>query len=114
MNNLKNDAYYIEKILTDLKFISKHMSIVSKDEFEQNEVLLDSMLFRLIQVSENAKRMSDDYKLSRADIPWRDISGLRNRVVHDYGSVDLKIVYSTLVDDVPVLIELFEIGAMAK
>ena len=37
MNNLKNDAYYIEKILTDLKFISKHMSNVSKDEFEQNE-----------------------------------------------------------------------------
>lgn len=108
MNNLKNDAYYIEKILTDLKFISKHMSNVSKDEFEQNEVLLDSMLFRLIQVSENAKRMSDEYKLSRTDIPWRDILGLRNRVVHDYGSVDLKIVYSTLVDDVPALIELFE------
>ena len=58
MNNLKNDAYYIEKILTDLKFITKHISNVSKDEFEQNEVLLDSMLFRLIQVSENAKRMS--------------------------------------------------------
>ncbi len=52
--------------------------------------------------------MSDEYKLSRTDIPWRDISGLRNRVVHDYGSVDLKIVYSTLVDDVPALIELFE------
>ena len=114
MNNLKNDSYYIEKILNDLKFISKHMANVSKDEFEQNEVLLDSMLFRLIQVSENAKRMSDEYKLNRTDIPWGDISGLRNRVVHDYGSVDLKIVYSTLVDDVPVLIELFEIGAMAK
>lgn len=84
------------------------MSNVSKDEFEQNEVLLDSMLFRLIQVSENAKRISDDYKLIRTDIPWKDVSGLRNRVVHDYGSVDLKIVYSTLVDDVLALIELFE------
>ena len=39
MNNLKNDTYYIEKILTDLKFISKHMSNVSKEEFEKNEIL---------------------------------------------------------------------------
>lgn len=114
MNNPKNDNYYIQKILTDLKFISKYMSGVSKDEFEQNEILLDSMLFRLIQVSENTRRLSDDYKTSRADIPWRDISGLRNRVVHDYGSVDLKIVYSTLVDDVPELIELFEKELITK
>ena len=114
MNNLKNDTYYIEKILTDLKFISKHISNVSKDEFEQNEVLLDSMLFRLIQISENTKRLSDEYKLSRTDIPWRDISGLRNRLVHDYGAVDLKIVYSTLGDDVPVLIGLFENELMIK
>lgn len=114
MNNLKNDTYYIEKILTDLKFISKHISNVSKDEFEQNEVLLDSMLFRLIQVSENTKRLSDEYKMGRNDIPWRDISGLRNRLVHDYGGVDLKIVYSTLVDDVPVLIGLFENELMIK
>ena len=84
------------------------MSGVSKNEFEQNEILLDSMLFRLIQVSENTRKLSDVYKSSWTDIPWRDISGLRNRVVHDYGSVDLKIVYSTLVDDVPELIELFE------
>lgn len=114
MNNLKNDNYYIEKILTDLKFISKHISNVSKDEFERNEVLLDSMLFRLIQISENTKRLSDEYKLSRTDIPWRDISGLRNRLVHDYGGVDLKIVYSTLIDDVPVLIGLFENELMIK
>lgn len=114
MNNPKNDNYYIEKILTDLKFISKYMSDVSKDEFEQNEILLDSMLFRLIQVSENTRKLSDEYKFNRADIPWRDIAGLRNRVVHDYGSVDLKIVYSTLVDDVPELIELFETEFIAK
>ncbi len=114
MNNLKDDTYYIEKILTDLKFISKHISNVSKDEFEQNEVLLDSMLFRLIQVSENTKRLSDEYKMGRNDIPWKDILGLRNRLVHDYGGVDLKIVYSTLVDDVPVLIGLFENELMIK
>lgn len=84
------------------------MSGISKAEINGNEVLLDSMLFRLIQVYENAKRLSDDYKETRKDIPWRNISGLRNRVVHDYGNVDLEVVYSTLTVDVPDLIKMFE------
>lgn len=108
MNNPKNDDYYIEKILTDLRFIVKHMKGISKQELRNNEILLDSMLFRLIQMYENAKKLNASYKAARSDIPWRDISGLRNRVVHDYGNVDLEIVFATLTEDVPYLIELFE------
>lgn len=107
MNNLKNDDYYIEKILTDLRFIVKHMEGISKQELQNNEILLDSMMFRLIQMYENTKKLTDSYKSTRNDIPWRDISGLRNRVVHDYGNVDLEIVFAALTEDVPFLIELF-------
>lgn len=76
---------------------------------EQNEILLDSMLFRLIQVQENAKKLTDAYKIAHDDIPWTDIAGLRNRIVHDYGNVDLDVVYQTLSQDVPELIALFEV-----
>ena len=62
-----------------------------KDNFElTQEVLLDSMLFRMIQISENAKKLSDEYKLHRGNVPWNAIYGLRNRIVHDYGNVDRK------------------------
>lgn len=108
MNNPKNDEYYIEKILTDLRFIIKHITDVSRQELESNEVLLDSMLFRLIQIHENSQKLTAAYKEKRTDIPWRDISGLRNRVVHDYGNVNLEIVYSALTEDVPLLVEMFE------
>lgn len=114
MNNPKNDAYYIEKILTDLRFIVRHTADISRQELEENEVLLDSMMFRLIQLHENAQRLTDAYKASRTDIPWRDISGLRNRVVHDYGNVNLEIVYVTLTADVPMLISLFERQSLTK
>ena len=66
------------------------------------------MLFRLIQIQENAKKLSDAYKLTHYDIPWVDIAGLRNRIVHDYGNVDLEIVYITLTEDIPSLISQFE------
>jgi uncharacterized protein with HEPN domain len=106
MDNPKNDTYYINKIHEDLSFIMKHMRDVSQDDLGQNEVLLDSMMFRLIQISENAKKLSDTYKVVHKDIPWTAIYGLRNRIVHDYGNVDLSIVYSTLKDDIPQIIEL--------
>ncbi|MEE1314261.1 MAG: HepT-like ribonuclease domain-containing protein [Faecalimonas sp.] len=39
------------------------------------------------------------------DVPWTDIYGLRNRIVHEYGHIDLQIVYDTLVYDIPELAE---------
>lgn len=108
MDKTKDDIYYVKKIMTDLYFIKDHISGVAKSELEHNEILLDSMLFRLIQVCENTKKLTDDYKISRCDIPWRDIAGLRNRLVHDYGNVDLEIVYETLAVDMPMLIRMFE------
>ena len=104
MDNTKNDAYYIDKIIDDLKFIIKHMEDVNEEDLGENEVLLDSMMFRLIQISENAKSLSDEYKDNISDIPWSDIYGLRNRIVHDYGNVDLGIIFSTLKDDIPELL----------
>lgn len=108
MNNKKNDTYYVEKIINDLKFIIKHMKDTTKEELNNNDLLWDSMMFRLIQISENSKSLTDEYKSRCKDIPWRDISGLRNRIVHDYGNVDIEIVYNTLTVDIPALLELFE------
>lgn len=106
MDNIKNDFYYIQKIQKDLRFIVLHMQDVDMEELGNNEVLLDSMLFRMIQVSENAKKLSDEYKEEKSNIPWNALSGLRNRIVHDYGNVDLHIVYETLKNDIPDLLEL--------
>ena len=60
MDNLKNDTYYIQKIIQDLNFIVLHMKDICIEELNENEVLLDSMLFRMIQLSENAKKLSDE------------------------------------------------------
>ena len=104
MNNPKDDRYYVEKILTDSYFIVKHMNGVTIKALGENEVLLDSMSFRLIQIQENAKKLTDAYKAAHKTIPWTDIAGLRNHIVHNYGNVDLGILFSTLKDDIPYLI----------
>ena len=106
MDNVKNDAYYIKRLKQDLEFVVTHMKNVDIEELNANEVLLDSMLFRMIQISENAKKLSDEYKLHRGKRSWNAIFGLRNRIVHDYGNVDLNVVFETLKHDIPELLEI--------
>ena len=60
----------------------------------------------MIQISENAAKLPKVLKEENSSIPWVKISGLRNRIVHDYGSVDYSIVYETVVKDLPYLLEL--------
>ena len=108
MDNVKNDEYFIQTIMTDLSFVVEHTKNIDQDELYRNEILLDSMLFRLIQISENANKLSDEYKDEHNNIPWTAIYGLRNRIVHDYGNVDMEIVYSTLKDDIPELLEMIK------
>lgn len=106
MDNVKNDNYYIQKIRLDLEFIVIHMKNVDIEELNENEILLDSMLFRMIQLSENAKKLTEQYKQKHNNIPWNAMYGLRNRIVHDYGNVDLNVVFETLKNDIPELLEM--------
>ena len=108
MDNVKNDAWYIGRILEDLAFIRKHMKNVDQKAFSENEILQDSMMFRLIQISEDTRKLTDGYKDEHSSIPWMAISGLRNRIVHDYGNVDFSIVFDTLKKDIPDLMDSME------
>lgn len=96
----KNNQYYLEKMKENTEFILEHMNGVSKEQLEADPVLQDSMMLRLVQISENAKNLTDEFREQHSHIPWTDIYGLRNRIVHDYGHVDLGIVYDTLTQDV--------------
>ncbi len=103
MDNLKNDRYYLGKILTDLSFILAHTEGITKEEFTENEILIDSVLFRLIQVSENSDRLTENFRMRHDNIPWHAMKGMRNRIVHEYGDVDLTIIYDTVTQDLPKL-----------
>lgn len=106
----KDNRYYLEKMMENANFILNHMEGVSKRELEINEILLDSMMLRLVQISEDSRNLSDSFKEANPQIPWTDIYGLRNRIVHDYGHVDLGILYDTLTIDIPDIKEFIEVS----
>ena len=75
MDNTKNDHYYLDKIKTDLAFIVAHMKDVDAQELNDNEILLDSMLFRMIQISENVKKISTEYRENEKELTVLSIVG---------------------------------------
>jgi uncharacterized protein with HEPN domain len=103
----KNDPYYVEKIAKDIDFVIKHTLGMTKEALEINEVLIDSILFRFIQISENTKRLSDDFRIKHAEISWVSVIGLRSKIVHDYGDIRLDVIYQTIQMDLPKLKEVF-------
>ena len=104
MDNKKDNAYYTKKIITDLSFILENTKNFSQEEIEANEILVDSIMFRLIQIAENSDKLTENFKTQHSFIPWRAMKGMRNRIVHEYGNVDLSVVYDTVKKDIPALL----------
>lgn len=108
MDNKKDNAYYVKKIVTDLAFIIEHTRGLTQRELEENEILVDSVMFRLIQVSENSDKLTTEFKAFYSTVPWRAMKGMRNKIVHEYGNVDLAVVYDTIQNDIPELLQLLQ------
>lgn len=74
------------------------------EEFQSDSMRVEACIFNLMQVGELAKTaLSDECKAEIKNIPWVQIYGMRNRIVHGYSGVDLNIVWNTIYEDLPVL-----------
>ena len=103
MDNTKNNQYYVDKILTDLKFVIDHTQGKTQQQIEGDDLLVDSIMFRVIQIAENSMKLDEEFQKKNSHIPWRAIRGMRNMLVHNYGAVDLAIVYDTVANSIPEL-----------
>lgn len=101
MDNLKNNQYYVEKILADLRFVIEHTQGKSQKDIEADDLLIDSIMFRVIQIAENSMKLDEAFQKEHSHIPWRSVRGMRNMIVHNYGAVDLAIVYDTVANSIP-------------
>ncbi|MBO6262349.1 MAG: DUF86 domain-containing protein [Bacilli bacterium] len=106
----KPDPYYMEKALIEIKAIINYTNGYSYDEFMKDYKTIDATLFRLQQMIEHIKNLSADFKNNHSYIPWSDIVGFRNRIVHDYGKTDYTTVYEVVTKSIYQIKELFEMS----
>ena len=79
------------------------------DDFQADPMRVEACVFNLMQIGELAKTaLSDEAKAQITTIPWKQLYGMRNRIVHGYSGVDMRIVWDTIHDDLPMLKEEIE------
>ena len=72
-------------------------------------MLVEACVFNLMQIGELAKQeLSDEGKSQINNIPWKELYGMRNRIVHGYDGVKMNIVWDTIYYDLPLLKEELE------
>lgn len=104
----KDDAYYMKKALSEITIIINYTKGLSYDEFMSDGRNIDATIFRLEQMIEHIKHLSIEFRDRHNYIPWGDIIGFRNRLVHEYGETDYTTVYEVVNKDIYALKELFE------
>lgn len=104
MDNIKDDKYYLERIIDDLNFIQGQIKGMNAKEFDDNELVNSAVNFKFIQISENAKKLSKECLETNKDIPWHKIIGMRNKIVHNYDNVFIDIIFDTITNDLSKLL----------
>ena len=100
MDNKKDDKYYAQKAIENISTIQRYINGKSYEEFLSDEELIDAVMFRLTQTIENIKNIGAAFKENNPQIPWGDIIGFRNGIVHEYGKTDFLTVYETAANDI--------------
>jgi uncharacterized protein with HEPN domain len=78
---------------------------LTREDFDNNELLRLSLTHLLQVIGEAARRVSPDFRATYPQIDWKAIVGMRSKVVHDYLNVDEDIVWDTVINELPSLVE---------
>ncbi|MBE5763498.1 MAG: DUF86 domain-containing protein [Clostridiales bacterium] len=105
---MAKDIELLKTISSDIEFILKVTENMTLEQFEEDELTASAVCFKFVQISENASKISQEFMIGHNNIPWQKIKGMRNRIVHDYGNVSLSIVYATIQNDLPKILELIK------
>ena len=100
----KNPSLYIEHILDSIQYIEQFTAGVSKEEFLKERMRYDATLRNLQTLSESTQKLPQALKDKYKNIPWKDIAGFRNILVHDYlEGLDVDIVWHIVKNELPVM-----------
>jgi uncharacterized protein with HEPN domain len=99
---VKDDRVYLEHVRDALADIATYTS-AGRDAFFEQRIRQDATLRKLEVIGQAVKNLSDDSKSRQPQIPWKQIAGMRDKVIHDYFGVNLEIVWAVVERDLPQL-----------
>jgi len=97
----KNRTIFIRHILENIKKIEDFSKGISKEELKNDELRKYAIVRAIEVIGEAVKNLSNEFKEKHKDIPWKEIIGTRDIMIHKYFGVDLEIVWDIIENNLP-------------
>jgi uncharacterized protein with HEPN domain len=101
---IRDDSVYLAHILDALHQIAEYTCGLDYETFRTTRMVHDAVIRQFEIIGEATKSLSDDFRSKNRSVPWKDLAGFRDKLIHQYFGVDLTLVWRSVTDDVPVLI----------
>lgn len=95
-------------IIDYCKRIEEKVSDETRQSFENNLDIIEIVCFNIFQIGELAKRLNEDFIIKYDGVPWKKIKGMRDKVAHEYGIINIDQVWNAAVNDIKPLREYCE------
>lgn len=102
---MPRDRESILDMLDAIGLIQQYVQGVTREGFGRSIQLQDAVIRRIEVLGEAAKRVSAETRDNHPEVPWKNIAGMRDRVIHGYDSIDLNVVWDTIQQDIPRIAE---------
>jgi uncharacterized protein with HEPN domain len=91
-----------------IRRILRYTNNISRAELEMNDEKVSAILYQIAVIGEATKRLSQEFRQQHPEIPWRDIAGMRDVLIHKYDQVDFDVIWDVVQSKLPELLTLLE------
>ena len=93
---MQSDQESLIDIANAIRRILRYASGISKLELEINDEKLSAILYQITIIGEATKRLSQEVRQQHPEIPWREMAGMRDVIVHEYDQLDFDVVWDVV------------------
>ena len=99
----KNNQVYLQDITKAIFKIEEYTVNINFDEFLKDDMRQDAVIRQLEIIGEAANRISKDFLKDNPNFPLKEAISMRNFLIHGYDEVNIKVVWKTIQEDIPLL-----------